>query len=67
MNGASPGILDRARLRVEELLAAYERRPLPADCEKEMIAFALREGKKAGLEGLPEVLRPEYAREPGLV
>jgi trimethylamine--corrinoid protein Co-methyltransferase len=67
VNGASPGILDRARLRVEELLAAYERRPLPADCEKEMIAFALREGKKAGLEGLPEVLRPEYAREPGLV
>jgi trimethylamine--corrinoid protein Co-methyltransferase len=66
-DGATPGILDRARQRVEELLSAYERHPLPPEREQEMIAFAQREGKKAGLEGLPEILHPEYAPEAGLV
>lgn len=67
LSGEAENILQRARQRVEELLSSYQRHPLPADREKEMIAFALREGKKAGLEGLPEILQPEYAHEPGLM
>jgi trimethylamine--corrinoid protein Co-methyltransferase len=66
MVGGSPDILARARQRVEELLSSYERHPLPEEREKEMIVFAQREGKKAGLDGLPEILRPEYAHESGL-
>lgn len=62
----SPGILERAEQRVEELVASYERKSLPSEREAELIAFAQREGKKAGLEGLPEIFRPEYARESGL-
>ncbi|HET9309586.1 MAG TPA: trimethylamine methyltransferase family protein [Candidatus Sulfotelmatobacter sp.] len=59
MDGSNPDILQRARQRVDELLSTYERHPLPAEIEKEMIAFAEREGIKAGLEGLPGILRPE--------
>lgn len=54
----TPNILDRARMRVEELVSAYERRPLPPEREKEMLDLALREGTKAGMETLPEVLLP---------
>ena len=57
----SPDVLERARQRVEELLSAYERHALPADREHEMITFAQREGKKAGLEGLPGIRALEYA------
>jgi hypothetical protein len=32
-----------------------------------LIAFAQRKVKKAGLEGLPEILTPEYAPDPGLI
>jgi len=66
MDETAPGILARAQRRVEELLASYQRQPLPSEREQEMIAFAQREGRKAGLEGLPEILRTEYAREPRL-
>jgi hypothetical protein len=66
MDGTTPGILERARQRVEELLSGYERHPLPPEREKEMIAFAQREGKKAGLEGLPGIRASEHAREAGL-
>ena len=66
MDENSPGVLERAQQRVEELLSSYQRRPLAADREQEMISFAQREGRKAGLEGLPEILRPEYAPGPGL-
>ncbi|HLZ43415.1 MAG TPA: trimethylamine methyltransferase family protein [Candidatus Sulfotelmatobacter sp.] len=59
MDGSNRGILERARQRVEELVASYERRSLAPQIEKEMIAFAEREGLKAGLEGLPGILRPE--------
>ena len=67
MDETSPGILRRAQQRVEELLSSYQRRELPADREQDMIAFAQREGRKAGLQGLPEILRPECAREAGLI
>jgi trimethylamine--corrinoid protein Co-methyltransferase len=66
-DGSSPDVLERARQRVEELLSAYERHPLPPEREEAMIAFAQREAKGTGLEGLPEILRPEYAHEPGLL
>jgi len=62
-----PGILERARQRVEELLGTYQRRPLQPDREQEMIAFAQREAKPYGLEGLPEILNPAFAHEPGLM
>ena len=61
MDGETPGVLERARARVNELLAAYERHPLAPECEQEMIAFAQNAGKSAGLEGLPEILYPECA------
>jgi len=51
----TPDILQRARQRVEELVAAYERHAMPSDREHEMITFAQREGQKAGLEGLPGI------------
>jgi trimethylamine--corrinoid protein Co-methyltransferase len=66
MDETPPSILERARQRVEELVAAYERHPLDAAREKEMIAFAEREGKKAGLKGLPEVLHADTVHEAGL-
>jgi trimethylamine---corrinoid protein Co-methyltransferase len=62
----TPGILERARQRVEELLAGYQRHPLAADREKEMISFAEREGKKSGMDGLPGILSSDYVPEAGL-
>ena len=53
IDDTTPGILHRARQRVEELLAAYDRRPLAPEREREIIAFAKCEGRKAGLKGLP--------------
>jgi hypothetical protein len=64
-NGATPDILQRAHQRVEELLSAYQRHPLPPECEQELIAFAQAEAKLSGLEGLPGILRPEYAHNSG--
>lgn len=56
MNGSSPGVLERAQGRVEELISAYERHALPSDCEAELIAFAQREAKASGLDHLPGIL-----------
>lgn len=67
IDGDTPGILERARQRVDQLLSLYERHPLPPECEQELIAFARREAKDSGLEGLPEILRPVFAHEPGLI
>jgi len=67
MDENSHGVLGRARDRVEELLSGYERRAIDSGREQAMIEFAQREGSSAGLDGLPEILRPEYAREPGLI
>jgi len=63
MDGGPHDILERARQRVEDLVAAYERHALPAEHEHEMIAFALREGKTAGLEGLPGIRAAEHAAD----
>ena len=50
------GILERANQRVQELLAAYERHPLPPDHEEEIIVFAEQEGQKSGLKAVREIL-----------
>ena len=62
-NGTTPDILERAHQRVEELLSAYERHPLPRDRERELIAFAQAEAKLSGLEGLPGITHREYAHD----
>jgi hypothetical protein len=64
MNGG--GILERANQRVQELLAAYERHPLPPDRRQEIISFAEREGQKFGLKGVGEILSrvPDFEGAP---
>jgi trimethylamine:corrinoid methyltransferase-like protein len=62
-DGTSPDILHRARHRVDELVAAYERHPLPDEVEQELIAFAQREARPTGLEALPGILTREFAHE----
>ena len=66
MDGTTPDILERAHQRVEELVSRYERLTLPSEREKELLAFAEREGQKLGLDGLPGIFSEEYARERGL-
>jgi hypothetical protein len=61
-DGPTPDILQRARNRVDELIAAYERHPLADDVEQELIAFAQREAKPTGLEGLPGILASGLSR-----
>ena len=67
IDGSTPDVLQRARQRVGDLLAAYERHPLADDREQELIAFALREAKQSGLKGLPEILHGQEARAESLV
>jgi trimethylamine--corrinoid protein Co-methyltransferase len=55
-DGTGFDILQRARHRVDELLSAYERHPLAPELEQELIAFAQREAKSSGLEGLPGIV-----------
>ncbi len=52
----SQGILDRARERVEQLLAEYRRPEIPAEREQAMLNFAETEGGPVGLEGLPGII-----------
>ena len=63
IDGSDPGIVERARQRVEQLRSAYERHPLPPEIEKEMIAFAECEARKVGLEGLPGITGQPYIHE----
>ena len=58
---AGAGVLERAHQRVEELVLTYERRSLGPGREQEMIAFVQREGRNAGLEGLPGIVCPEHS------
>ena len=53
--GAAPDIVGRARERVEELLAEYQRPEILAGQEQAMLNFAEAEGGRAGLEGLPGI------------
>jgi len=67
INTTTPGILQRARQRVDDLRSSYERHPLPPDVERELVAFAQREAQSTGLEGLPGILCPELVHEAGLL
>jgi trimethylamine--corrinoid protein Co-methyltransferase len=65
-DGTTPDILQRARHRVDELIATYERHALADEVEQELITFAQREAMSSGLEGLPGILIPEFVHEPNL-
>jgi trimethylamine--corrinoid protein Co-methyltransferase len=54
-------ILGRARERVEELLADYQRPEISEERQHEMLAFADHEGRRVGLQGLPGVTNVECA------
>jgi len=59
--GSAPGILGRARERVEELLAEYRRPEILCEREQAMLNFAEGEGGRVGLEGLPGITSPASA------
>lgn len=46
-------IVRRAHERVEELIAAYQPKPLPKEVEEELEAIALRAAQERGMEKLP--------------
>ncbi|MGA9351182.1 MAG: trimethylamine methyltransferase family protein [Anaerolineae bacterium] len=46
-------IVRRAHERVEQLVAAYQAKPLPKEVEKELTAITLRAAKERGMEKLP--------------
>jgi len=62
-SGFAADILGRARERVEELVVGYRRPEISSEWEQEMLAFAEREGRKAGLAELPGVTNVECTRE----
>jgi trimethylamine:corrinoid methyltransferase-like protein len=43
----------RAKVRVKELLASYQRPALPLEAERELRGIVEREAKKAGMDKLP--------------
>jgi len=53
----APDLFARAHTRVEELVAAYQRPTLDPDREQALVAFAEREGAKAGLNSLPGIAK----------
>jgi len=61
--GEDAGILGRARQRVEELLASYQRKEIAPEREQSMVAFALREGKAVGLAGLPGIVHEQLVAD----
>ena len=62
-SGVASGILERARERVEELVADYRRPEISREKEQEMLAFAEREGRKSGMQELAGVTNLECARQ----
>lgn len=54
----SPSTFDRARGRVNELVAAYERPHLPAPLKRELRAFMEAEAQRAGMKQLPAIVEP---------
>ena len=50
-----PDLFTRARARVEELVAGYQRPTLAAEREQALLDFAEREAAKAGLHSLPGI------------
>ena len=66
VGGCTPGILDRAAQRGEELVSAYRRRSIASEREAELLAFARTEGRRYRLQNLPGILHPEYEPEANL-
>jgi trimethylamine---corrinoid protein Co-methyltransferase len=58
-SAAASDIMERARERVDELVGDYERPEISPEREQEMLAFAEREGGKAGLQEWPGVTNVE--------
>jgi len=58
----APDLFARARTRVEELLAGYQRRGLSSEREQAMLAFVERQAAKAGLQTLPGI-DPAHSRD----
>jgi len=46
-------IVQRAHERVEQLVAAYQPKPLPKELEKQLKAITLRAAQERGMEQLP--------------
>jgi trimethylamine--corrinoid protein Co-methyltransferase len=51
----SPSAFDRARARVNELVAAYERPKMSAALERELCTFMEGEARRVGMEQLPGI------------
>ncbi len=49
----SKDIVQRAHERVEQLVAAYQPKPLPKEVEEELTAITLRAAQERGMEKLP--------------
>lgn len=49
----SRDVSDRAHHRVEEIIAAYERHPLPDEVTRELGAITGRAARAAGMDRLP--------------
>lgn len=62
-SGVASDILERARARVEELVSDYRRPELSSGREQELLAFAERNGRKAGLQELPGLTDAACARQ----
>jgi trimethylamine--corrinoid protein Co-methyltransferase len=50
----SLGVTERAHRRVEELIAAYEAKPLPDEVARELETITLRAARAAGMDRLPD-------------
>ena len=57
----SPSAFDRARARVNELVAAYHRPEIPAALECELHSFMEAEARRAGMAQLPAITEPAVA------
>jgi trimethylamine--corrinoid protein Co-methyltransferase len=55
--GGSLDTFARAKVRVAELLAAYQRPPLPAEAERELSNIVTHLACEAGMEQLPELVQ----------
>ena len=58
-NKGAKDIVQRAHEQVEQLVAAYQPKPLPKEVEDELTAITLRAAKERGLKELPQITREE--------
>lgn len=58
----SPNAFDRARARVNELVATYQRPEMAAARESELRSFVEAEARRAGMAGLPGIGETRFAK-----